>query len=124
MSHMPMLWMRHEARQTERRAPIVPEDARVLVQHGIQLTVEGSPQRVFPIADYIEAGCRTARAGGWADAPHGQHVIGLKELPGTPGPLRHRHIFFGHAYKSQAGARELLERFAAGGGALLDLEYL
>lgn len=124
MPDMPWLWMRHETRATERRAPIVPEDARVLVEHGIQLTVEDSPQRVFPIADYIEAGCRTAPAGGWADAPDGDHVIGLKELPETPRPLRHRHIFFGHAYKGQAGAGELLDRFAVGGGALLDLEYL
>ena len=36
----------------------------------------------------------------------------------------HRHIFFGHAYKGQDGAADLLRRFQAGGGSLLDIEYL
>ncbi|MBB4894207.1 saccharopine dehydrogenase (NAD+, L-lysine-forming) [Streptomyces olivoverticillatus] len=124
MSDTPRLWMRHEARPSERRAPLVPADAKVLVERGIQVTVEESPQRVFPLGDYIAAGCRTAPAGSWADAPAGEYVLGLKELPEAPAELRHRHIFFGHAYKGQAGAEELLRRFTAGGGALLDLEYL
>ncbi|MGA5062507.1 saccharopine dehydrogenase [Streptomyces exfoliatus] len=47
-----------------------------------------------------------------------------QELPDEPGRLRHRHIYFGHAYKRQAGALTLLRRFEAGGGLLLDLEYL
>jgi saccharopine dehydrogenase (NAD+, L-lysine-forming) len=51
-------------------------------------------------------------------------ILGLKELPDEPAALPHRHVFFGHAYKGQPGAQELLRRFAAGGGALLDLEYL
>lgn len=33
-------------------------------------------------------------------------------------------MFFAHAYKEQRGSGELLRRFAAGGGAILDLEYL
>jgi saccharopine dehydrogenase (NAD+, L-lysine-forming) len=35
-----------------------------------------------------------------------------------------RHLYFAHAYKEQPGARELLARFAAGGGEILDLEHL
>ena len=33
-------------------------------------------------------------------------------------------MFFAHAYKHQAGWRELLQRFEAGSGTLLDLEFL
>ncbi|MCM2423796.1 saccharopine dehydrogenase [Streptomyces sp. RKAG293] len=124
MSDTPQLWMRQESRPGERRAPIVPEDAARLVDSGVRITVEESPQRVFPIARYAEAGCRIAPAGGWSGAPHDAYVVGLKELPPEPRDLRHRHIYFGHAYKGQQGARALLERFSAGGGALLDLEYL
>lgn len=51
-------------------------------------------------------------------------MLGLKELPDDPAELTHRHIFFGHAYKGRPGAAGLLRRFAAGGGALFDLEYL
>lgn len=124
MPDMPRLWMRHESRASERRAPLVPEDAAKLVDQGVEITVEESPRRAFPLADYTAAGCRTAPAGSWPEAPADHYVLGLKELPAAPHELRHRHIYFGHAYKGQAGARELLGRFTAGGGALLDLEYL
>ena len=124
MSDLPRLWLRHESRPTERRAPLVPRDAARLVSQGVQITVEESPQRVFPLAEYVRAGCATAPAGSWTGAPEDHHVLGLKELAALPGPLRHRHVYFGHAYKGQPGARELLGRFTAGGGALLDLEYL
>ncbi|MFJ4630127.1 saccharopine dehydrogenase [Streptomyces sp. NPDC088847] len=118
------LWLRHEVRTTERRTPVVPSDARRLVEHGVTLTVEESPQRIFPIEDYEAIGARVAPAGSWVSAPEGTVILGLKELPDDPAELTHRHIFFGHAYKGQPGASDLLSRFAAGGGALLDLEYL
>lgn len=88
------------------------------------LTVEKSPQRVFPIEAYEEAGCRVAETGSWVSAPPDAVVLGLKELPDEPTALTHRHIFFGHAYKQQPGAESLLSRFRTGGGLLLDLEYL
>ena len=50
-------------------------------------------------------------------------MVGLKEPSGT-GPLRHRHVFFAHAYKGQVGGPEVLRRFVAGGGTLLDLEAM
>lgn len=120
----PQLWMRSEVRETERRAPIVPADARRLVEAGIGVTVEQSDQRVFSIVDYADAGCQVAAAGSWTEAPPDTYIVGLKELPATPQALVHRHIFFGHAYKGQDGAQDLLRRFTAGGGELLDIEYL
>ncbi|MFF1547833.1 saccharopine dehydrogenase [Streptomyces sp. NPDC058291] len=118
------LWLRHEARTTERRTPVVPDDARRLVEAGVRLSVEDSPQRVFPTREYEAAGARIVPAGSWISAPDDAVVLGLKELPDEPAELAHRHVFFGHAYKRQPGAAALLRRFAAGGGALLDLEYL
>ncbi|MFE6359356.1 saccharopine dehydrogenase [Streptomyces sp. NPDC057806] len=118
------LWLRHEVRSTERRTPIVPADARRLVESGITVTVEESPQRIFPAEEYERAGCRIAPAGSWESAPGDAVVLGLKELPDAPEPLAHRHVFFGHAYKRQPGAAALLGRFTAGGGALYDIEYL
>ncbi|MFY1675655.1 saccharopine dehydrogenase [Streptomyces sp. WMMC905] len=124
MTERPHLWMRHETRATERRAPLVPEDAARLVRDGVAVTVEESPRRAFPLDAYERVGCATAPAGAWARSPADTYVLGLKELPESPHALRHRHIFFGHAYKGQEGAAALLGRFVAGGGALLDLEYL
>ncbi|MEU3416669.1 saccharopine dehydrogenase [Streptomyces sp. NPDC006658] len=118
------LWLRHEPRTTERRTPVVPADARRLVDAGATLTVEESPQRIFPLEEYEAADCRPAPAGSWTGAPRDAVILGLKELPDDPPELIHRHVYFGHAYKRQPGAAGLLRRFAAGGGALLDLEYL
>ncbi len=118
------LWMRSEARPAERRAPIVPADARRLISHGFELTVEESGHRAFPVSAYAEAGCRITAAGSWAAAEQDQVIVGLKELPKSDAPLTHRHVYFGHAYKGQHGSARLLGRFVAGGGTLLDLESL
>src|SRR5690242_5589776 len=118
------LWIRHEVRASERRCALSPADAATLIRSGVRITVEESPQRIYPLEDYVAQGCATAAAGSWVDAPEDAVILGLKELPGVPARLRHRHVFFGHAYKSQPGARELLARFEAGGGMLLDLESL
>ncbi|GGQ65188.1 saccharopine dehydrogenase [Couchioplanes azureus] len=118
------LWIRHETRVSERRCALSPADAGTLIRRGARITVEESPQRIYPLADYVAQGCATAPAGSWVHAPSQAVVLGLKELPDEPAELRHRHVFFGHAYKGQPGARRLLERFRAGGGMLLDLEQL
>ncbi|HST66259.1 MAG TPA: hypothetical protein VLM05_13820, partial [Mycobacteriales bacterium] len=118
------LWLRQEASAVEERAPIVPGDAAALTGAGVEVTVEDAPQRAFPAQEYAAAGCRIVPAGSWPDAPPDTVVVGLKEPGGQPGPLRHRHVFFGHAYKGQAGGPEVLRRFVAGGGTLLDLEAM
>ena len=121
---MTKLWMRHEQRPAEHRAPLVPADVAELVSSGIEVTVEHSPRRTFPIEEYLAAGATAAPAGSWCEAAADWYVLGLKELPDSGEPLTHRHIMFGHAFHVQRGADALLGRFVAGGGALLDLESL
>ena len=118
------VWLRAETRPTERRTPLVPDDARRVLAAGVPVTVEDSPRRCFPTEEYAAAGCRVVEAGSWADAPADAVVLGLKELPDEPAELRHTHVFFGHAFKKQPDAERLLRRFRDGGGTLLDLEYL
>lgn len=118
------LRLRNESNPHELRAVITPADAGKLIGAGIAVTVEDSPQRVFPIGEYAAAGARIVPPGGWDGAPDDEIIVGLKAPEPEPSPLRHRHIFFGHAYKGQQGGAELLDRFADGGGTLLDLEYL
>ena len=118
------LWIRSEARETERRTPVVPADVARLLHVGFKVTVEDSPQRVFAIEEYEEAGAAIAPAGSWVVAPEDAYVVGIKELPDDPAALEHRHIYFAHAFKGQSDARQTLERFRRGGGTLLDIEYL
>jgi len=121
---LPHLWVRHETRSTERRAPLVPDDVARLLVAGVQVTVERSPQRVFAIDEYSGAGAAVAEPGSWSEAPDDAFVLGIKELPDQPFQLRHRHIYFAHAYKGQNDAMLTLSRFQEGGGRLYDIEYL
>lgn len=121
---MTHLWLRAESRETEQRAAITPTDAATLRARGVEVTVEESTHRVWPAGEYAAHGCTIADAGSWVEAADGVVVVGLKELPPDPARLRHRHVMFGHAFKRQEGAAGLLQRFADGGGTLLDVEYL
>ena len=121
---MTHIWVRAESRAHEERVGLTPQGAAKLIAAGYRVTVEESRQRILPIADYVAAGCAIAPEFSWVDAPDDAIIFGLKELPDDGTPLRHRHIMFGHAYKGQPSGQTLLERFKAGGGTLLDLEYL
>ena len=121
---MTHIWLRAEQRPNEDRAGLTPEGAKALIDKGFTLTVEESRSRIIPIDGYRAGGARIAPEGSWPDAPRDAIIFGLKELPEDGTPLVHRHIMFGHAFKGQPAGRILLDRFAAGGGTLYDLEYL
>ncbi|MEM6578003.1 MAG: saccharopine dehydrogenase [Pseudomonadota bacterium] len=118
------LWIRAEQRANEDRTGLTPEGAQILLAQGFEVTVERSANRIIPDLEFENAGCEMASAQSWPGAPHDAIIFGLKELPDDGTPLPHRHIMFGHAFKGQFAGQRLLQRFDAGGGALLDLEYL
>lgn len=116
--------LRDEARETERRAPIIPDHAAELIQSGIQLDVERSTKRIFPDKAYENAGCTLLPAGSWLNASADTVIVGLKELPSLPQNLKNPMIHFAHIYKQQSGWQDELQRFGRGGGVLYDIEYL
>lgn len=118
------LWVRAEQRDNEARVGLMPAGAAALIAAGFTVTVEASDTRAVPLQGYVDAGCAIADPFTWPDAPRDAIIFGLKELPEDGTPLPHRHIMFGHAFKGQLSRRALLDRFVAGGGTLLDLEYL
>ena len=121
----PHIWLRAETKPLEERSALSPENAKKLIDHGFQLTVERSSQAIFDDQEYEDLGCQCVAENSWQDqAPADAYILGLKELPEATTPLKHRHIFFAHAYKEQDGWKDVLGRFNAGGGALFDLEYL
>ncbi|MFW2587870.1 saccharopine dehydrogenase [Sagittula sp. SSi028] len=121
---MTHLWVRAEYRANEERVGLTPDGLRDLVARGFRVTVEDSATRIIPTQAFADAGAEIAANGSWTDAPRDALIFGLKELPEGDGPLVHRHIMFGHAYKNQTGAKAFLDRFTRGGGTLYDLEYL
>lgn len=121
---MTHLWVRAEQRPNEDRVGLTPEGAGQLIAAGIKVSVEESRTRAIPIEGYAQAGCEIVAENSWPKAPDDAIIFGLKELPDDGTPLHHRHIMFGHAFKGQPAGQVLLQRFAAGGGTLYDLEYL
>lgn len=121
---MTHLWVRAESRPHEARVGVTPEGVAALIAAGMTVTVEDSPARIIPADAYTAAGAQIALEGSWPAAPADALIFGLKELPKADTPLPHTHIMFGHAFKGQADGIALLQRLKAGGGALLDLEYL
>jgi saccharopine dehydrogenase (NAD+, L-lysine-forming) len=120
----PLIWLRAESKAFERRTPLTPPDAATLADAGFNVFIERSEDRAYPDDDYSVAGCSLVEAGYWESAPPDAFILGLKELPESTQSLRHRHIYFAHAFKGQAGWQETLMRFQRGGGSLYDLEYL
>ena len=118
------IWLRDEARDTERRTPLTPEGAAALIADGATITVERSKKRAFADADYKAAGCAMVASGLWPEAPLDALILGVKELPGTPVMLRRQFCHFAHLFKEQQGWRSELARFHQGDGALFDIEYL
>ena len=118
------VWVRAETKQNEARAPLTPQACKDLLNCGLKVTVERSKERIFDDREYEEVGCRLVPACSWKDAPKDAFIVGIKELPSDTFPLIHRHIYFGHVFKNQEGWKDLLARFKAGGGALLDVEYM
>ena len=118
------IWLRHETKEKERRTPLIPSAAETLLKLGAKLTVEEDPNRIFSIDDYKKLGCEIVPAGAWKKAPKDAFILGLKEITETGFNFEHKHIYFAHVYKGQAGAEEILKRYQAGGGQLFDLEYL
>ena len=121
---MTHILIRAESRDNEKRVGITPLEAKNLLKQGIKVSIEESNSRIIPISKYRDVGCEIVEEKSWPNAPLETIIFGLKELPEDPFPLKHRHIMFGHAFKGQPTAQNLLNRFKLGGGALYDIEYL
>ncbi|CAG8547571.1 12494_t:CDS:2, partial [Acaulospora morrowiae] len=124
-AEMVHLWLRAETKPKEHRAALTPSTCQTLFQHGFQITVEKSKERIFDDEEYEKVGCVMVPMGTWRTAPLEAYIVGLKELPeNDDSPLSHSHIFFAHCYKNQDGWKEIIRRFVKGNGIILDMEFL
>lgn len=123
-NHLPLLWLRAETKPFEQRTLLTPYVAGQLVEHGYEVVVERSVQRIFDDYEYEAAGCQLVNTHAWHEAPPAAIILGLKELDSQDGPFTREHVHFAHVFKEQRGWQDVLEQFRAGGGVLYDLEYL
>lgn len=119
-----IVWLRSETKPHEHRTPLIPEHAKKLLDDKHTVVVERSSTRIIKDNEYLDVGCEIVPSGSWRDAPLEAIILGIKELPYSDEPIKHKHVYFSHAYKGQEGARNLLNRYKQGHGVLYDLEYL
>lgn len=88
--------------------------------------MERSPTRIFPDSAYEKEGCILEDTNAWMQLPADDNllIVGLKELMASEQPVVHKHTYFAHVFKGQDGWRDVLKRYAAGGGVIYDYEYL
>ena len=78
---MHTLWLRAETKLNERRTPLIPAHARILVKNGYRVCVEASRDRIFSDSAYRKQGCILVEKGSWRFASRDTLILGLKELP-------------------------------------------
>jgi saccharopine dehydrogenase (NAD+, L-lysine forming) len=98
---METLWLRVETELNERRTPVIPVHAGILVRNGYRVCVEASKERMFRDSAYRKQGCILVEKGSWRFANRDTLILGIKELPDGSFPLRHRHFYFAHACEGQ-----------------------
>ena len=104
----------------ERRAPLVPEDLREIINKtGARAFVEKSEKRVFADDQYAAAGADSCV--GMAD---GDIILGVKEIPVEKILGNKIYVFFSHTVKGQKDNMPLLKQIIDSGSTLIDYERI
>jgi len=123
-----MIHLRDEKKPFERRSPLTPTTASMMIKDGWEVVVEKSRTRIYQDELFEKVGCKMAESQSWVNSPLDCYILGLKEILQAssviPYALKHKHIYFAHCYKGQADWKETMQRFVEGKGELIDLEYL
>ncbi|MBF0201686.1 MAG: hypothetical protein HQK66_10305 [Desulfamplus sp.] len=104
----------------ERRAPIVPDDLKIIVDGtGAVAYVEKSGKRFFKEQAYQDAGAVICES----MAP-GDVIFGVKEIPVEKIMDDKIYIFFSHTIKGQPSGMPILKKIMEGGSTLIDYEKI
>ena len=102
----------------ERRVPIVPEDARELMEeHDVEIVVQPSPIRIFRDEEYVAVGARVQE-----DLSDCDVVLAIKEIPPHLLPSGKVCVFFAHVIKGQPYNMPMLKQLLDQACVLVDYE--
>ena len=104
----------------EARTPLVPADvSRLIEEHGLEVTVQSSPNRAFSAEAYRAVGAVVADDLG--DCPI---IVGIKEIPPERLEPDKTYVFFSHTIKGQPDNMPTLRRLMALKCQLIDHERI
>ncbi len=111
---------REDKNPWERRVPLTPSAVGSLVRnHGVAVTVQPSPIRVFADQDYAAAGATVQED--LSDCPL---VLAVKEIPKELLQADRAYVFFSHTIKGQPYNMDLLRRLVELRCTLIDYECI
>ncbi|KAK7080687.1 hypothetical protein SK128_009852 [Halocaridina rubra] len=88
----------------ERRAPLGPSHVRQLVKDGVNVIVQPSNRRAYPMQAYQSAGAKIQE-----DISEASVVIGVKQVPIDQLVPNRTYCFFSHTIKAQEANMPLLD---------------
>lgn len=104
---------------SERRAPLTPEQLKILNSENFKIVVEPAEQRIFSSEDYINAGAEIN-----SDLSNCDIIFGVKEVPIKDLLPNKTYIFFSHTIKGQSYNMPLLKSILENKITLVDYELI
>ncbi|MBK7978627.1 MAG: hypothetical protein IPK06_01175 [Ignavibacteriae bacterium] len=104
---------------SERRAPLTPEQIKILNSENFKIVVEPAEQRIFSSEDYINAGAEIN-----SDLSNCDIIFGVKEVPIKDLLPNKMYIFFSHTIKGQSYNMPLLKSILENKITLVDYELI
>jgi len=111
---------REDKNPWERRSPLIPLHVRELIQeHGIDIDIQSSSNRIFSDEDFAREGARIV------DSLLDCHVVfAVKEIPSHLFEQHKVYIFFSHTIKGQPANMPMLKKMVELGCTLIDYERI
>ena len=111
---------REDKNRWERRAPLSPEHVRRLINdHGVNICIQSSDLRIFPEADYENAGANIVESMKDCDV-----IMGVKEVSIQDIIPEKVYMFFSHTIKGQPHNMEMLRKLKERRTTLIDYEKI
>ncbi len=115
------IYVRKEYLNYEIRTPITPQDVSILINHGFNIYVESSTNRIYSDTEYVKSGA-TITNEPWYNFPN-YLIIGLKQLNHLDKLNYSSHMYFSHSYLNQSDSELILKSFGNSHSLLFDLEF-
>lgn len=103
----------------ERRTPIVPDDAKILLEKGFEIFVQSSKHRSFTNIEYSDVGVPISN-----DMKESDIILGIKEIPKEIFEEGKIYLFFAHVIKGQSYNMPMLKKMIEKKVTLIDYEKI
>jgi saccharopine dehydrogenase (NAD+, L-lysine-forming) len=118
-----IIYIRRESIDNEFRAPLTPNDIKILIKNGFIIYVQSCLNRIFNDEEYNISGATITNKSWFDEIFNDAIIIGIKELTNLEKLNNNIHIYFSHSFKNQINSEYILNQFINSNSKLYDFEY-